>query len=289
LVKTREYLTKSWGKLLKDYRADGLWYDFLEIPEDADPPKDGAELNSTDLHEAYTLLLQELYKTALAANPDVVIILRRGIANLNSKTFATHVWPMDTPQDYNMNRRDVVYLKTFGDGVLTHACCTSWPISESDENVARQMASITLAGVPAFSVKLAESPEAHNAIIRAWLKFYEENKEDLMFGAMTPLLPTPPSAAIEIEGKNKAFFGFFEAVPGLVRVSKQFDSITIVNGFSNRVVTKIEGVEGNYKAETFDQIWKPTSSKLLKNDGAGILVDCSAPTRCFAVKLTKEQ
>jgi len=113
---------------------------------------------------------------------------------------------MDTPQDYNMNRRDIVYLKTFGPGVLTHACCTSWAITESDVNVARQMASIVLAGVPAFSVKLAESPASHNAIVKAWLAFYELNKRDLVFGRMTPLLPTPPRprCASKVRGKRSS-------------------------------------------------------------------------------------
>lgn len=287
LVKSRDYLVNAWEKLLTHYRVDGLWYDFLEIPEEADPPAAGAPTISTDLHEAYTLLMRQLYEKTLAVNPDAVIVLRRGSANLNAKTYATHVWPMDTPQDYNMNRRDIVYLKTFGAGVLTHACCTSWPISESGENVARHMASITMAGVPAFSVKLAESPQPHNDIIRAWLKFYDSNKEDLVMGRMTPLLPTPPSAAVCIEGKDKAFFGFFEAIPGLIHVSHPVDSVVLVNAFSNRLATRLEGVAGDYTADVFDQVWAPVASTPVKNDGKGICLDFSAPSKCFAVVLRR--
>ncbi|MBI5091392.1 MAG: discoidin domain-containing protein [Candidatus Hydrogenedentes bacterium] len=288
LAKTRDYLVNAWEKLQKDYRIDGFWYDFLEIPEEADPPAEGLATISPDLHEAYTLLMRQLYEKALTNNPDVVIVLRRGSANLNAKTYSTHAWPMDTPQDYNMNRRDIVYLKTYGAGILTHACCTSWPISESDENVARQMASITMAGVPAFSVKLPESPESHNAIIRAWLKFYDTYKEDLMLGQMTPLLPTPPSAAIRIEGaKGQAFFGFFEAVPGLIQVTKPATKIILVNGFSNRLTTRLETVEGTFEAKVFDQEWKPLSTSTIKSDGKGVNLDFSAPTRCFTVVLER--
>lgn len=288
LQKTHDYLTNAWERLLKDYKVDGLWYDFLEIPEVADAPAAGVALASPDLHEAYTLLMRKIYDTAYAANPDVVIILRRGSANLNAKTYATHVWPMDTPQDYNMNRRDIVYLKTFGGGVLTHACCTSWPISESDENVARQMASITMAGVPAFSVKLKESPESHNAIIRAWLKFYDGAKEDLVLGRMTALLPTPPSAALRIEGKEQAFFGFFEAVPGLVEVTQPVGKVTLVNAFSKRLATRLEGVTGDFRFSVYDQSWTLLSSDVVKNDGKGLNVDVSGPTRCFAVVLERQ-
>jgi hypothetical protein len=233
--------------------------------------------------------MQSLYQKALELKPNAVIILRRAFANLNSKTFCTHVWPMDVPQDYNMNRRDVVYMKTFGKGVLTHACCTSWAVSESDLNVARQMASITMAGVPAFSTILANSPPNHNAIIKAWLAFYEPNKRDLVLGRMTPLLPTPPSAAIRIESDKKVFFGFFEAVPGLVEVTKKVDTITIVNAFSVRTATRLEGISsGNWKAHIYDQYWKPMGSVVLSTKGTdGLDINLSSSTACHSIVLTR--
>jgi hypothetical protein len=288
LKKVQDYLLASWEQMFTRYGIDGLWYDFLEIPARADPPPSGMETVSPDLHVAYTQLMQALYSKALELNSNAVIILRRPSANLNAKTCCTHVWPMDTPQDYNMNRRDVVYMKTFGPGVLTHACCTSWAISESDVNVARQMASIVLAGVPAFSVKLAQSPATHNAIVRAWLAFYEPNKGDLVLGRMTPLLPTPPSAALRIEGEKQAFFGFFEAVPGLVEVTKPVNKITLVNAFSKRTATRLEGVSGDWQARIYDQTWQPVGRTGLKADATGgLTINCAGPTECHAIVLTR--
>jgi hypothetical protein len=196
---------------------------------------------------------------------------------------------MDTPQDYNMNRRDVVYMKTFGPGVLTHACCTSWAITESDVNVARQMASVVLAGVPAFSVKLAESPARHNAIIKAWLAFYEPNKRDLVLGRMTPLLPTPPSAALRIEAEKQAFFGFFEAMPGLIELTSPVNKITLVNAFSNRTVTRLEGVSGEWQAQLYDEAWQPIRKTRLKSDDArGLNINLAGPSECHTIVLSKE-
>lgn len=289
LKKVQDYLLAAWEHMFTEYDIDGLWYDFLEIPDVADPPAAGMEVVAADIQVAYTQLMQALYNKALAIKPNAVIILRRNFANLNSKTFCTHVWPMDVPQDYNMNRRDIVYMKTFGPGVLTHACCTSWAISESDMNVARQMASMVLAGVPAFSFKLAESPASHNAIVKAWLAFYEPNKRDLVLGRMTPLLPTPPSAALRIEGEKQAFFGFFEAVPGLIEVTKPVDKITIVNAFSKRTATRLEGVKGEWQAQVYDQTWQPVSKTELKADAAGGLsLNLTGPTECHTVVLTKK-
>lgn len=287
LEKTRTYLLESWECLMGEYKMDGLWYDFLELADEADPPKDGVAVISLNLHEAYTQLMQALHDKAIRMNPDAVIILRRGSANLNAKAYCTHVWPMDTPQDYHMNRRDIVYLKTFGENILTHACCTSWPISESDENVARQMSSITLAGVPAFSVKLAESPESHNAIIRAWLEFYNRNKEDLVLGRMTPLLPTPPSAALRIEGERATFVGFFEAVPGLVPLTKPADRVVIVNAFSARTTTRLEGLTGRFSATLYDQGLNLLSNTSWSSEGDGLSIDVTAPSRCSMLVLER--
>jgi hypothetical protein len=180
-------------------------------------------------------------------------------------------------------------MKTFGPGVLTHACCTSWAISESDVNVARQMASIVMAGVPAFSVKLAESPATHNEIIKAWLAFYEPNKRDLVLGQMTPLLATPPSAALRIESDNQAFFGFFEAVPGVIEVTKPVNKITLVNAFNCRTVTRLEGLKGSWHAQVYDEAWRLVNKTSLKTDAnGGINLNFTGPTECHAIVLTKK-
>jgi hypothetical protein len=289
LKKVHDHLLAAWEYMFTEYAIDGLWYDFLEIPDHVDAPAAGMEVVSPDLHVAYTQLMQALFNKSLALNSNAVTILRRASANLNSKTYCTHVWPMDTPQDYNMNRRDIVYMKSFGPGVLTHACCTSWAISESDVNVARQMASMALAGVPAFSFKLAESPASHNAIVKAWLAFYEANSRDLVLGRMIPLLPTPPSAALRIEGEKQAFFGFFEAVPGLVEVTKPMEKITLVNAFSQRTATRLEGVKGKWQAQVFEQTWKPLKKTELKADAQGGLnLNFTGPTECHTIVLTKK-
>jgi hypothetical protein len=196
---------------------------------------------------------------------------------------------MDVPQDYNMNRRDVLFMKRLGNGVLTHACCTSWAISESDLNVARQMASISLAGVPALSNILTDSPPRHDAIIRKWLQFYDANKEDLILGRMTPLLPTPPSAAIKIEGTKKTFFGFFEAIPGLVDASYKSDTVVIVNAFRERTTTRLEGIrKGKWVATIFDSCWDLAGTTCLTTDAnGGIDLDINGKEACHTVILIK--
>ena len=285
----QDFLLTQWENMIVNYDIDGLWYDFLELPGMAQPVPAGVEIISTDIHEAFAILMKKLYDKARLLKPDIMIINRRNSSNLLSKTYCTHAWPNDSPQDYNVNRRDVVYMKTFGKGIITHAGCSSWAISETDVNVARQMASLTLAGVPAFSVKLAESPASHNAIIKAWADFYEPNKYDIVLGRTVPLLPTPPSAAIRIESNKKAFFGLYEAVPGLLELTKSVDTVYIINAFNKRTATRLEGLaQGKWDVKFYDQAWKFISGKNVIADlTGGIDLNLTGATDCNSVVITK--
>ena len=108
---------------------------------------------------------------------------------------------------------------------------------------------------------------------------------------MTPLLPTPPSAALRIEGKQQAFFGFFEAVPGIIELVNPVNKITIVNAFSQRTTTRLEGVglKGGWQAYVYDQTWQPIGKTSLKTDASGGLnINFAGPTGCHAVVLNEE-
>lgn len=286
LKPVEDFLLNAWEYLFSYYKIDGMFYDFLEIPEKPDPVK-GAEILHDNVHTAYTHLMKKLYEKAIAIQPDAVIVLRRGSANLNAKSFCTHMWPQDVPQDYNMNRRDVLYLKSLGDGILTHACSTSWPVSESDINVARHMSSIVMAGVPFFASLLNLLTASHKRIIKAWLSFYEKNKRDLVMGKMKPLLPTPPSAVLYTKGVQQVFIGFFEAVTGMVEV-ENVNTITIINAYNNHTATRLQGLSGNWSLAVYDHAWEPAGSRQIKADEQqGVTLNVQTKTSCHVVVLKK--
>ena len=145
---------------------------------------------------------------------------------------------MDAPFDFNMNRREVLFMKPYANGVLTHACCTCWHRSESDENVARHMASVVLAGVPAVSVDLVTVPESHRRIIRSWLGFYNQHRDELLHGKMSPLAFFPAAGALSITGKTRNYIGLFETVPPLIELPEPRNEIYLVNCTGERLVTQ---------------------------------------------------
>jgi len=67
------------------------------------------------------------------------------------------------------------------------------------------------------------------------------------------------------------------------------DKITIVNAFSKRTATRLEGVKGEWLVQVYDQAWQPLNKTELKTDAAGGLsINLTGPTGCHTIVLTKK-
>ncbi|GAJ10981.1 unnamed protein product, partial [marine sediment metagenome] len=181
-------------KIFQDYEVDGLWYDTLDGINPDLVCIGGHKHNYATLGESVDEILKRIRKTVNDINPNALLMFRRSHANINNKLYLTHLWPADSPFDYDKNRREVVVMKSYSSGVLTHACCTCWSPNEKDGVVAKHLASITLAGVPSISVDLTSIPQSHKQLIKGWFNFYNQHKEELMYGDFKPLVPNFPSA-----------------------------------------------------------------------------------------------
>ena len=85
------------------------------------------------------------------------------------------------------------------------------------------------------------------------------------------------------------FFGFFEAIPGLVETSFRSDTVVIVNAFRDRTTTRVEGIkEGKWVSTIFDPYWNHVGSALHTTDASGgINLDINGKEACHTVILTK--
>ena len=146
-----EHIVGSARRMVAELGFGGLWYDFVDsLPVDAPACAAGHEHVYDTNGEAWAAILDASAKAVREVDPECLLIYRRGHANIHNKPFLTHLWPADSPFDYPKNRREVVVLRSYGQGVLTHACCTCWSPRESDATVARHLATVVLAGVPAI-------------------------------------------------------------------------------------------------------------------------------------------
>jgi hypothetical protein len=75
---------------------------------------------------------------------------------------------------------------------------------------------------------------------------------------------------------------------GRIEVTKPVNKITLVNAFSKRMVTRLEGVNGNWQAQVYDQAWQSTYKTRLKTDvKGGLNLNLDGPSECHAIVLTK--
>ena len=263
---TTDYVAQCTRRMVEEYKLDGLWFDFIDsvpISRCVAPHRH----DFASLGEGVTAALSQCAETALRLNKNAILIYRQSFANLNSKPFLTHVWPVDAPFDFNMNRREVMFMKPYADGVLTHACCTCWHRVESDENVARHMASVVLAGVPAVSVDLVTIPESHRRIIRSWVGFYNQHRDELMHGKMSPLAFFPAAGALSIAGKTRNYIGLFETVPPLIEVQEARNEVYLVNCTGERLVTNLTNVRGRFSCKIYNHLLAPIRELDLRADG----------------------
>ncbi len=84
-----------------------------------------------------------------------------------------------------------------------------------------------------------------------------------------------------------ASFGLFEAAPGLLSLTRPANRITVVNAFSDRLVGRLEGVEGTWRADIFDYRFKPAGSRTLKIEEGGLSLNLRGRDACFTVVLTR--
>ena len=276
---TADYTAECTRHMVEDYKLDGLWFDFIDsvpVAKCVAPHRHDFATQG----EGVTAALRGCAEMALRLNKNVVLVYRQAFANLNNKPFLTHVWPVDAPFDFNMNRREVMFMKPYASGVLTHACCTCWHHDESAENVARHMASVVLAGVPAVSVDLVTAPESHRKIIRSWLGFYKQHRGELLHGKMAPIAFLPAGGALSITGETKNFIGLFETVPSLIELTEARDAIYLVNCMGGRLVTNLTNLRGRFSGKLYDHLLTPVRELDFRADGE-LRLDVSTPSPCL--------
>jgi hypothetical protein len=276
---TYDHIVGSTRHMVADLGFGGLWYDFVDsLPPDTPCTADHEHRHAT-AGEGWTAILQASADVAWQADPDCLLIYRRSHANIHNKPSLTHLWPADAPFDYDKNRREVVVMRAYGRGVLTHACCTCWGPHETDAIVARHLASVVLAGVPAVSIDLTRFPESHLEGIRRWLAFYHRHRHALIEGELRPLVFMPPSAAIRVESGREAFVGYFEALPGITPLSRPFDELHLINCAHPDLHTRLTNQTGAYEVELLDHYLRPTGTgpRRLEAGPNGLHLDLQTP------------
>ena len=257
----REYVVRMVAHLLRTWGADGLKIDFIDAYDGlaTHPCTAAHEHDIPDYGEAIHALLKDIAETARLVRPDVLLEFRMNYSNLATRGFATSHRAQDAPFDFDHIRRMCTRLKSYiidapagqAGNAAVHTDPAYWLPQESAQNVACFMASLVTSAVPMLSMDLRALPPEHQAIVRAWLGFFRDHQELLLFGRQRLLSVDPHFSVFSLHREEEALWGVFASpFPGeLEAPATGMRRLWLLNGSSRaQVFTRVSGLEGRQVA-----------------------------------------
>ncbi|HWB97747.1 MAG TPA: TIM-barrel domain-containing protein [Bryobacteraceae bacterium] len=273
---TPAYLARTFLKLAKDYDLDGFWLDFMDglhLPCYTDHPH-----ATPSTGEGYNRCLAAVRDALLGWKPGFLIETRMKMSNLNVKQFANVLETTDMPFDFDLNRSLGVVVRSFSAGSAAKLDPAQWHIQESDANVAKSCATVTLAGVPVFGVDFRLLPESHLRVIAAWMQYYRQFQQELTQGRFEPNGFAPLFPQFSIRSGSKAFLYVGSSSVAPVRVDR-CNEVHVVNASdSGRVALLLDGLaEGQWSAVVRDCYLEQALAQEVTVSGHAYLLDQQIP------------
>lgn len=237
---TPGYLSRTFLEMAQKYNLDGYWLDFMDALH---VPCHAAHAHYTSSPgEGYNRCLAAVRDAVLKWKPDFLIETRMKMSNINVKQFANVLETYDMPFDFDLNRSLGVFVKSFASGVATKLDPVQWHMYESNENVAKLCATVTLMGIPVFGVDFRLLPKSHVSVMKSWIKFYREHQQDLIDGEFTPVSFAVLFPEFQIRSARKIFLYIGASSTAPVNVA-ECDEIYIVNAAdADRVALILDGI-----------------------------------------------
>ena len=200
----RAFLIGHYRRFLEDYGIDGFKFDFIgsfgDTPDSV--PYDPAVMDCETVPEAVLKLLREIDEALGAVKPGLLYEYRQGYIGPAINVFGNMLRVGDCPYDPVRNRVGITDLRLLGYPVAVHSDMLIWRPEESPLLCARQLLNI-LFGVPQLSIRLARAPEAHRALIAAFLSYWTRNRDVLLHGSFRPQDPASNYPVIRAVGPEK--------------------------------------------------------------------------------------
>lgn len=179
----REYIVKSYVRILTEYGFDGLKLDFLtDFNRPAQPGREGTDCAS--VNEGVTKLLDAIEKEVRSLNKDMMIEYRQNYIGPSVIRHCNMLRVGDCAYDFISNRLGTVDLRMLDYPLAVHADMLLWGPDETPENIAVMLLNV-LFSVPQISVLSASADEAQRAVLAAYLRYWTAHRELLLHGRMT--------------------------------------------------------------------------------------------------------
>ena len=281
---TQRYVPEMASRLLREYEFDGFCVDMVDAWV-LEPCTADHEHTCGSVGLAMADTFERMREALDAVNPEAVIEFRPLYSNIsNLYNASTHRAP-DTGfiSAYDADRRCCVVMRSYVPaGVAVHFDPLWWHRDEEKERVAKMLSTMVVSGVPQLGIDLVNMSAEHRALIKAWLSFYHEHKEDFRYGQMTPVQNDALFSTIKVERGRKAFVSY-GAYPAL-RVPLQADAaeIYLFNCTErDELYTVLNGINGSFMAAIYSCDHQRLEEAMLRCDGHSLSVQLAVPQGGF--------
>ncbi len=282
-----DYVRSMVDHLMRTYGIDGLKIDFIDPYQDrySAPCTADHEHDFPTYGEGIHALLKTIHDAAKAVRADALLEFRMNYTNLVTRSFATSHRAQDSPLDFDHIRRMCTRLKSYminpeagrQGNVAVHADPAYWQPGESPENVARFLSSLVTSGVPMLSTDLRTLEGEHRRIVKAWLRFFKQHQDLLLFGTHRVLSTDPHHSIFSLHRQDTALWGVFTALfPGELQVpAAGIRRLWILNGSEQeRLFVRLSGVEATRLAvQLWDRGLVPKEATSLPVEDGRVVLD----------------
>jgi len=249
----REYLIDIYERAIKDYDLDGFKLDFVDCFNTHEDTKDafGDGRDYQSVPEAADRLLTDVISRLKAIKPDVMIEFRQSYVGPAMRKYGNIFRVGDEPNNAAGNRVGSMLLRNLTGNTSVHSDMVMWHYEDSVESAAMQLIH-ALFTVPQISVRLAEIPENHVAMIQRYLDFWLEHRDVLLDGKIMPHQPQHSFPVVIAENDQKvAGAAYADGFIPLPSVGGR--TVLLANGtFENRIVVEFSDDLGPRKVEIYD-------------------------------------
>jgi hypothetical protein len=274
------------ARVMRDYEADGYTMDMLTTMTTGVCTADHEHNFSS-----YGMAVDHCYARIKAAiqevNPDALIEFRQIYANINSLSHATTFRAHDSGDtgNYELDRSLCVQLRSYAPpGFAVHLDPIWWRLDEEDTTVAKMLSTMVVSGVPQFGVDLVNIPDRHRKLIKRWLEFYQQHKEDFRHGRLRPVQNDVEFSTIMVSAPGKAFISYGNYPALRVRVAEGVREAYLFNCTNeDRLYTILEGLTGTYRAVLHDHTLAPIGETEVSAGDGSVLVDARIPQGAYVL------
>ena len=277
---TQQHVVDLVTRVIEDYDLDGFTVDMIDsmpvLPCIADH-----EHNYPTIGMALADGLRQLREVTQALKPDFHIEFRQSysnICNLYSPTAHRSVDSGDA-MAYDANRMHCVLLRAFvPPGVAVHHDPVWWHPKEDNHIVAKMLSTMVVSGVPQVCADVVNVPDEHKRLIKGWLDFYQEHKDDFRHGQLRPVQHDVLFSTIKVEHGPKAFVSYASFPALRVPLSPEAEEIYLFNCTNeDSLYTILLNVTGEFSATVHDYDLSPLSETRLTSTDGSLLVDLGVP------------